>query len=62
MVISDSTIYSHIYATLMDYVFGGELTSSADIACSLLSAIGSIFVYIVPFLVVYKLVCLILGV
>ena len=55
-------IYQNIYDIIVQYIFGGvELTNNMELITILLASIGSIFVFVLPFIVVYKVCCLIVG-
>lgn len=55
-------IYQDIYNIIQTYLFGGaELTANMDLIAITLSSIGTIFVFGLPFLVVWKILKLIIG-
>lgn len=59
-----SNIYSLLYDLINQYVFGGQsLTtgSNAELICMLIASIGSVFVVVIPFIVVIKIVNIIMG-
>lgn len=55
-------IYNDIYQIIQQYIFGGaELTANMDLVAITLSTIGCVFVFAIPFLVVWKVINLIMG-
>ena len=58
-----TSIYQTFADLLTTYVFGGSIASGswAELVVTLLSTIACLFVIAVPFIVVYKGICLIFG-
>lgn len=56
-------IYQSLYDLVNTYIFGGAIAPETvqDLACTLLSLSGSIFVFAIPFLVVWKLLKVLIG-
>lgn len=57
------SIYNALYALLQDFVFGGEIISGSipDLVATLLSTCGVIFLVSIPFLIVWRLICMVCG-
>lgn len=48
-------IYQNCYDLIQTYIFGGEvLTSNTELVCIALSSCACIFVFALPFLIVWK--------
>lgn len=55
-------IYQDIFDIIKQYIFGGvELTAHMDLVAVTLSTIGSIFVFALPFVIVWRIVKLLIG-
>lgn len=55
-------IYNDIYSIIQQFIFGGaELSANMDLVAVTLATIGCIFVFAVPFIVVWKVIELIMG-
>lgn len=48
-------IYQNIYDLIHTYIFGGDaLTANTELITILLSSVGCVFVFSLPFLLIYK--------
>lgn len=55
-------IYQDCFDLIHQYIFGGaELTANMDLICVALSSFACIFVFSLPFLIVWKVIKLICG-
>lgn len=56
-------IYQSLYDTLNTYVFGNSIVANSvqDLATTLISLGGTIFLVAIPFLVVWKIIKVIMG-
>lgn len=55
-------IYQSLYDLIATYVFGGvEMTANMDLVAIVISTIGCVFLVALPFLLVYKVICMICG-
>lgn len=55
-------IYQNIYDIIVQYLFGGaELSSNMELITIALASIGAIFVFVIPFIIVYKVICIVVG-
>lgn len=56
-------IFQSLYDTLNTYVFGNSIVANSvqDLATTLISLIGTIFLVSIPFLVVWKIIKVIMG-
>lgn len=55
-------IYQDIYDIIQTYLFGGvELSANMDLVAITLATIGTVFVFSLPFLVVWKILKIIMG-
>ena len=56
-------IYGDIYSLIVQYLFGGvELSSEMELITIFLSSVATIFVFAIPFIVVWKVIQLIVRV
>lgn len=55
-------IYNDIYSIIQQYIFGGaELTAHMDLVAVTLSTIASVFVFALPFLIVWNVIKMMMG-
>lgn len=55
-------IYQDIFDIVQQYIFGGvELTASMDLVAITLSSIGCIFVFSLPFVIVWRVIRMFMG-
>lgn len=55
-------IYQDIYNIVQQYIFGGvDLTASMDLVAITLSSIGCIFVFSLPFVIVWRIIRMFMG-
>lgn len=55
-------IYQDIFDIVKQYIFGGvELTANMDLVAITLSTIGCVFVFSLPFLIVWRLIKILMG-
>lgn len=55
-------IYQDVFDLIQQYIFGGvELTANMELVAITLASIACVFVFALPFLVVWKVIRLILG-
>ena len=58
------SIYQEIYDLINQYIFNNGATnvgSNAELICMLIASLASIFLIILPFLIVWKALTLIMG-
>lgn len=56
------SIYQNIYDLIVQYIYGGgALTADMELVTVTLSTIACVFVFALPFLVVWKVIKMILG-
>lgn len=57
------SIYNSLYTLLQDFVFGGEIISGSipDLIATLLSTCGVVFLVSLPFMLVWRVICMIGG-
>lgn len=55
------SIYQNLYDLISTYIYGGTLTTDAELVCTLVSTAGCLFLVALPFLVVLKVLRIILG-
>ena len=56
------SIYQNIYDLIVQYIYGGvQLTSDMELVTVTLATMACIFVFALPFLVVWKVIRMILG-
>lgn len=56
------SIYQNIYDLIVQYIYGGgALTADMELVTVTLATIACIFVFALPFLVVWKVIKMILG-
>lgn len=55
-------IYGELYELLSQYLFGGgELSSNQELINIFLTSVGTIFVFALPFVIVWKVISLVCG-
>lgn len=55
-------IYQDIFDIVKQYIFGGvELTANMDLVAITLSTIGCVFVFALPFVIVWRLIKILIG-
>lgn len=55
-------IYQDIFDIVKQYIFGGvELTANMDLVAITLSTIGCVFVFALPFVIVWHLIKILMG-
>lgn len=55
-------IYQDIFDIVKQYIFGGvELTANMDLVAITLSTIGCVFVFALPFVIVWRLIKILMG-
>lgn len=55
-------IYQDIFDIIKQYIFGGvELTANMDLVAITLSTIGCVFVFALPFLIVWRVIKMLMG-
>ena len=55
-------IYQDIFDIVKEYIFGGvELTANMDLVAITLSTIGCVFVFALPFIIVWRLIKILMG-
>lgn len=55
-------IYQNIFDIVQQYIFGGvDLTASMDLVAITLSSIGCIFVFSLPFVIVWRIIKILMG-
>lgn len=54
-------IYSDIYNIIVEFIYGGNINEFSDLTATLLATIGCVFVFSVPFMVIWKVIKLIMG-
>lgn len=54
-------IYQNLYALLEQYVYGGTLTTDAELVCTLTATAGCLFLVALPFTLVWRLIKMIGG-
>ena len=56
-------MYNQLYNLLETYLYSGDASQapSVEIACDMLASIGTIFIAVLPFLVVWKVIRMICG-
>lgn len=55
-------IYQDIFDIVKQYIFGGvELTANMDLVAITLSTIGCVFVFALPFVIVWRLIKMLMG-
>lgn len=56
------SIYQNIYDLIVEYIYGGgALTADMELVTVTLATMACVFVFVLPFLVVWKVIKLILG-
>lgn len=55
------SIYNDIYDIIVQFIYGGTVNEFSDLTATLLATIGCVFVFSVPFMVVWKVIKLIMG-
>jgi len=57
------SIYQSLYDLINTYVYGGAVVAGShmDLICVLLSTMGVVFLVALPFLIVWRFICLISG-
>lgn len=55
-------IYQDIFDIVKQYIFGGvELTANMDLVAITLSTIGCVFVFALPFVIVWRIIKMLMG-
>lgn len=55
-------IYQDIFDIVQQYIFGGvELTANMDLVAITLSTIGCVFVFALPFVIVWRIIKTLMG-
>lgn len=55
-------IYQDIFDIVKQYIFGGvELTANMDLVAITLSTIGCVFVFALPFVIVWRVIKMLMG-
>lgn len=56
-------IYGNLYDIIVNYLFGGgDLSSNEELITIALASIGAIFVFSVPFIIVWKIIKMICSI
>lgn len=53
-------MYSTLLAVLVNWL-GVEVGTMPYNVCEVLATVASVFVFIIPFLIVYKVICIVVG-
>ena len=56
------SVYQSFYDLISQYIFGGgSLSANADLIATAIASVGVVFLVAMPFILVYKVICLICG-
>lgn len=56
------SVYQSFYDLITEYIFGGgTLSANADLIATAIASVGVVFLVAMPFILVYKVICLICG-
>lgn len=56
-------IYQNCYNLINEYLYGSSIVAGSweELTAVLLATIGTVFLFSIPFIIVYKTICLIIG-